>query len=95
MYQYASDINDLNPDKNIMATDTFLYTSDSSQFLAQQLALNVDNPPSLLNLQNVYSSLLDISMQCRKSLDYKLMTSFRNLSLPPNWSLVSKTKKGE
>lgn len=40
IYQYSKKLNNLNPDANIMATDTFVYTSDSSQFLTQQLALS-------------------------------------------------------
>ena len=73
---------------NIMASDTFVFTSDSSQFLAQQLALNASNASTLLNLEKVYSSLLHIPADEKKVLDAKLTTSFRNILLSPSWSLA-------
>ena len=76
-----------NQELKIISKDTFVFTSDSSQFLAQELAANSVNAPGLLNLQEIYSSLLDISSEERKKLDEKLVTSFMHLNMSPNWSI--------
>ena len=76
-----------NQELKIISKDTFVFTSDSSQFLAQELAANSVNASGLLNLQEIYSSLLDISSEERKKLDEKLVTSFMHLNLSPNWSI--------
>lgn len=79
----------------IMATDTFVFTSDSSQFLAQQLASNSLNSSSLQHIENVYSSLLDTPANDRPMLDKKITTSFRNIGLPLNWSIAVDTDTEE
>ena len=76
-----------NQEMKIISKDTFVFTSDSSQFLAQELAANSVNASGLLHLQEIYCSLLDISSEERKKLDEKLVSSFLHLNMSPDWSI--------
>ena len=82
-------------DSEILATETFTFTSDSSQFLAQQLISNATHAAALKQLGKVYASLLDVSTADKRVLDSKLTVSFRNLSRAMAWSLVSDQESGE
>ena len=78
-----------------LATDTFIYTSDPSIFLAQHIASNANDATSILNAENIYASLLNIPVEEGILLDKKLATSFRKLNLPQNWTLHNyKAKQG-
>lgn len=72
----------------ILVTETFTFTSDSSQFLAQQLLTNALDVSGLKHLETVYSSLLNVSLADKRALDTKLAASFRNISRTTTWLLA-------
>ena len=75
--------------------DSFLFTSDTSQFLAQQLIANSLQPQPLRHLEEVYSSLLNVSLADKHMLDCKLTASFRNISNSTSWQIVEELDGGE
>ena len=72
----------------VLAEDSFMFTSDSSEFLAQQLVANSLDPKALRQLENVYNSILNVPLVERRGLDTRLITSFRNLTRINTWSLA-------
>jgi len=74
-----------------IAKDLFVFTSDSSEFLAQQLVSNALVPETLKHLEDVYMSILDVSLAEKRALDARLSLSFRNLTRNAPWALVDDT----
>lgn len=82
VYQYTGD------GLRQLAKDSFLFTSDSSEFLAQQLVANALDPKALQNLESIYNTILNVPLSERRGLDTRLSTSCRNLTRITTWLLA-------
>ncbi|XP_066918866.1 rho guanine nucleotide exchange factor 18-like isoform X3 [Clytia hemisphaerica] len=75
--------------KQDLAEDLFTFTSDSSEFLAQQLVTNALIPETLKHLEDVYKSLLNVSLVEKRALDARLSLSFRHLTRNEPWCVAN------